>query len=171
MTQGTAYPQTKKSHLEVVLLMQSKLEVRVVAAKDGSCRDTPVTREENKSRWGSGLGLCAEHLLPSATHMFRARSGGLQFSSQQKKESTFTCMTTNDKCIENEFSTWSHSPVRAQSGPCDVKIDIPAVKWKLQWHKTVILKNCYESLACEYSSSDTTQEIGSLSKLYLSRKP
>lgn len=53
-------------------------------------------------------------------------------------------MTTNDnKCIENEFSTWSHSPVCAQLGPCDVKIDIPAVKWnssdtKLLYKKTVM---------------------------------
>lgn len=36
---------------------------------------------------------------------------------------------------------------------------------KLQWHKTIILV-ATESLACEYSSSATTQEMGSLSKIY-----
>lgn len=97
LTQGTAYDQTKKHHLDMTLLMQSKLEVRVVPTKDGSCRDIPVIREEKKSGLGSGLGLCAEHLLPSITDTLRVRSGGLWFSSQQKKESAFTCLTTNNK--------------------------------------------------------------------------
>lgn len=46
LTQGTAYEQTRKSHPEVILKMQS----RVMAAKDGSCRDIPVISEERKCR-------------------------------------------------------------------------------------------------------------------------
>lgn len=79
-------------------------------------------------------------------------------------------MTTNDnKWIDNKFSTWSHSPVSTQSGPCDIKVNT-CCEMKLQWHKTIILV-ATESLACEYLSSDTTQEMGSLNKPNLSRKP